>query len=305
MSDATMDGLLDVDPESVTRDDVELDLVREALRDETGLVRDRAAEILLEFTDDDPASVLPAIPEIAVAIDSDHVNVTSKAITAAILLGEEHIEALDPLVEPMVHCLYDEIPRIQAYSAKALKPIAEQHPEWLVSHIDVLLSVVQIDLEDPTEGLPADVPTHREMAEQFQRLSDEEQKQQFLARGTAANLLYEAVKTDPAAGAKHVEELVSTLDDADGTITAAAVDTLAAIGEGDPIAIEDAVPALVDRLEHPSEQVQARAVKALGFSTDERAIEPLRELANDEDAEADLQELAAQTADWIDNETQN
>lgn len=305
MSDATVDDLLDLEPESVTQDEVDLEVVQEALRDETGLVRDQAADILLTFANTDPESALPAIPEIAVAIDSDHVNVTNKAVSTAMLVGEDHIDAIEPLVEPLVHCLYDEIPRTQAFAAKALQPVAKEHPEWLVDHVEVLLSVITADLDDPTEGMPDDVMGGSETTEQFQKVAEEEKKQQFLARSVAANLLYEAVEVDTAVGRSHVDELVAAIGESDGTVTAAVVDTLAAIGEADPIAIEDAVPSLVDLLENPSEEIQARSVKALGFSGDERAIDPLRELAEDSKAGEDLRELATQTADWIDNETHN
>jgi|GEM_PF-965113 len=305
MSDATTDDLLDVDPESVSRDDVDFELVRDALVNGTGMVRDQAAEIMLTFADEDPESVVPALPEIAAAIESDHVNVTNKTISIALLLAEDHLDEIEPLVEPLVSCLYDEIPRTQTFAAKALQPVAEEHPEWLVPHVELLVSVIQNDLEDPTDGMPDEAFGSEELTDQFRAIAEEEQKQQFLARGVAGNLLYEAVQSDPSAGREHVDELLATLDDADGTVTAATVDTLAAIGERDPIAIEDAVPTLLDLLDHPSEQVQARAVKALGFSSDDRAVDPLKQLADDRDSSEDLREMAAQTADWIENETQN
>jgi HEAT repeat protein len=304
MTAATTEDLLDLNPDSVTRDDVELDLVREALRNETDLVRDRAAAILLAFAEADPESVLPAIEEIAIGVDSDHINVTHKTLSTVVLLGEEHVDELEPLVEPTVGCLYDEVPRTQAFAAKALQPIAANHPEWLVPHTDLLLSVAQAELEDLTDDIPDETLEDPNAAEQFQNAAKEEQKQQFLARAVAANLLYEAVDADPST-APAVDELLDTIEGADGTVTAAMIDSIAAIGEAGPIAIEGAVEPLIELLDHPAEEVRARVVKALGFSGDDRAVEPLRDLADDPDAGDDLQALAAETADWIEQETQN
>lgn len=305
MTEATTEDLLAVDPQSATRDEVDFDLVCEALVEETDLVRDRAADIMLTFADDDPESVLPALTEIGAAIDSDHVNVTNKAVSTVTLLTDDHLDDLEPVVEPLIHCLYGETPRTRAFAAKALRPIVQEHPEWLVPHVETLVSVVATKLDDPTADVPDEAYDHDEIAELFQKVSEEERKQQFLARGVAANLLYEAVVTDPSAGRPHVEALVAALNENDATVTAAVVDTIAAIGERDPIAIEDAVPALIDYLDFPSEEVRARAVKALGFSADDRAVAPLRELAADEEGNEDLRAMAAETADWIDNETQN
>ena len=304
MTAATTEDLLDLDPESVTQSDVDLDLVRDAVRNETDLVRDRAAAILLAFAEDDPESVLPAVEEIAVGIDSDHINVRHKTLSAAVILGEDHVDELGPIVEPTVNCLYDHVPRTQAFAAKALRPIAAERPEWLVPHTDLLLTVVREDLEDLTDQFPDEVLEDPRAGEQFQNVAEEEKKQQFLARAVAANLLYEAVDTDPSA-APDLEELLDTIKGADGTVTAAMIDTIAAIGQADPIAIEDAVEPMIELLDHPTEEIQARVVKALGFSGDDRAIEPLRDLADDPSAGDDLQALAAETADWIETETQN
>jgi HEAT repeat protein len=304
MTVGTTEDLLDIDPESVTQSDVELDLVRDAVRNETDLVRDRAAEILLSFAEDDPESVLPAVEEIAVGIGSDHINVRHKTLSAAVMLGEDHVDELEPVVEPTVHCLHDKVPRTQAFAAKVLRPIAAERPEWLVPHTDLLLSVAREDLEDLTDQIPDEVLEDPQAAEQFQNAAQEEKKQQFLARAVAANLLYEAVDTDPSA-APDLEKLLDTIEGADGTVTAAMIDTIAAIGQADPIAIEDAVEPLIELLDHPTEEIQARAVKALGFSGDDRAIEPLRDLADHPGAGDDLQALAAETADWIETETQN
>lgn len=304
MTAATTEDLLDLNPDAVTRDEVDLDLVREALRNETDLVRDRAAAILLTFAEADPESVLPAIEEIAIGVDSDHINVTHKTLSTVVLLGEDHVDELEPVVEPAVDCLYDEVSRTQAFAARALQPVAEHHPEWLVPHTDLLLSVAQAELKDLTEDLPDEVLEDPEAGEQFRNAAEEEKKQQFLARAVAANLLYEAVDADPSS-APDVDELLDTIEDADGTVTAAMVDAIAAIAEADPIAIEGAVERLIELLDHPAEEVQARTVKALGFSGDDRAVEPLRALADDPDAGDDLQALAAETADWIEHETTN
>lgn len=304
MSDATTEDLLDVDPESATMETVDFELVRHAVREGEGLVRDRAAAILLALTDNDPESVLPAIPAIVAGIESDHVNVTSKMLSAAIILTDDHVDALEPLVEPLLTCLTDALPRTQAFAAKAIGPIAEAHPEWLTPYPDRLLAVIQMEVEDPLADAPESQFEQEGQAEQYQAVTEEAQKQQFMARSVAAHLLLEVVEVDPDIGNERIDELLTILETADATVTIAIVDIFAAVGEVDPIAIEPAVDPLIELLQHPSEQVQARVVKALGFSGDERAIEPLERLAADDEVDPELQELAAETADWIESEVQ-
>lgn len=306
MTDATTEDLLNLSPETVTRDDVDLALVREALREGSGLVRDRAAEIVLALGEDDPEVALSALDAVTSAISADHVNVTEKTVTTVVLLAEEdHVDELEQTVEPLVHCLYDELPRTRAYAAKALGAIAEAHPEWFVPHAETLISIIQMDLDDPLDGAPDLAEAEDEMLERFEMIAEEETKKQFLARATAANLLVEAVRSDPSTGSQYVDELLAAYDDVDPTVMAIVTDVFALIGDADPIAIEDAVEPLIDRLDHPSEEVQARAVKALGFSGDDRAVEPLRALADDDDSDEDLRDLAAETADWIEHNTEN
>lgn len=305
MTAATTEDLLDIDETEVTPDDVDLDLVRDGLRDEEGLVRDKAASILLTFAEEDEGSVLPALPEIVDGIASDHVNVVNKTVTIAILLTDDHVDELEDAVGPLVGSLNEGLPRTQAFAAKALTPIAEDHPEWIVPHFEELLAVIQQELNDPTEGAPEPDFGDQEIAEQYQKVAQNEMKQQFLGRSVGANLLVEAAREDPGVARPHVDELRELIGAIDGTVTAALTDVLADIGENDPIAVESAVETLIDLLDHPSEQVQARAVTALGFSEDDRAIGPLRELADDvrsdDETNEDLRDLALETADWLEN----
>ena len=303
MPDATTDTLLDVDPETATVEEIDLDLVSEALHDGDGLVRDRAAELMQIVAQDAPESALDSLPAIVAGIESDHINVTQKSVATVVVLTDDHVDELEATVEPLVGTLYGAIPRTRTFAAKALTPIAESHPEWLVPHVETLLTIIAADFDDPLEGAPDRGEINKNMADRFQQLSDEEIRQQFLARATAANLLFEAVKTDPSIGTDYVDDLLAADDGSDATVTAAVLDVLAVIGDEDPIA--GAVEPLLEKLDHPDEQVRARAVKTLGFSGDDRAVEPLRELASDDDAGDDLQDLAAQTADWIEQNTQN
>ena len=305
MPDATTDALLDLQPETATVDDIDLDLVCEALHDGEGLVRDRAAALMQIVAQDAPESALDSLPAIVAGIESDHINVTQKSVATVVVLTDDHVDELEATVEPLIGTLHGAVPRTRTFSAKALSPIAEAHPEWFVPHVETLITIVAADFDDPLEGAPDLGEVDDNTAERFQQLSNEEIKQQFLARATAANLLFEAVKTDPSIGTDYVDDLLAADDGSDATVTAAVLDVLAVIGDEDPIAIEGAVEPLLEKLDHPDEQVRARAVKTLGFSGDDRAVEPLRELASDDDAGDDLQDLAAQTADWIEQNTQN
>lgn len=302
MPNATTDDLLDLDPDEADPEDIDLALVRDALHDGEGLVRDRAAELMLVVAREEPEEALHSLSAIVAGVSSGHVNVTLKSVSAVVVLTEYYVDELEPTVEPLVDCLYGEIPRTRAFAAKALGAIAEDHPEWFVPHVGTLVDVVGQDLDDPLEGAPGPEEADEQMLERLEVVAQEENKQQFLARATAANLLYEAVQEAPAEGAAHVDALVDADDGTDATVTAAVMDILAVVGEHDQRAIEGAVEHLIDRLDYPNEQVRARAVKALGFSGDERAVEPLRDLATDDEADPDLRDLAAETADWIEQD---
>jgi HEAT repeat protein len=90
------------------------------------------------------------------------------------------------------------------------------------------------------------------------------------------------------------------LDDDNPAVRAAAAGTLAALAEHQPTELNEVVPPLIDALDDVDETVRARAVAALGHLGDDAAVDPLREVAGNEDTDADLRDLAAETADFLD-----
>jgi len=98
-----------------------------------------------------------------------------------------------------------------------------------------------------------------------------------------------------------VDELVALVDHDDSSVAGLAVEMLTEVGEADPDAIVPAYDQFVDALDHDDQRVYVRAVRALGVLGDDRAVEPLRDLANSTDDE-DASELIEDTAAYLETQ---
>lgn len=299
---STTDELTELDVEELSPEDVDLTLVRDGLADEENLVRDRAAAISLTLADEDVESVTPLLPALIAAARDDNVNVVLKTITTLNLVAESRPEELPDAVGVLCAALTHDLPRVQLFAGKAVQTIGAEHPEWFVPHAEALLRTLQAEITDPTNGaerlgVAGDPPLQKQLDE----VRRGEQFQQYSVQAVAGNLLIEVSDQDPTAVAPHVSEITELLGSEDLNVVACAAEMLGNLAWADAPAAADAVDPLTDCLDSESDVVVARTITALGHLGAETAVEPLREAAAEHD-DADLRDLAAETADWLERD---
>lgn len=254
----------------VPREQIEtLKAVREELfdllEDEYGVVVYQATIALSLIAEDEPALVEPAIPRIVELLDGDH---TTAATIAAQILGY----------------------------------VALEHPEMLIGEVDRLLArTAQPTRAIVDEETVAEQDRDRTEENPLKHVNYEGQSRQRRTRDITANLLVEVAEHDPTVLLDHVDTIVDILEDDDVVVVTAMADVVSALAREDRSAVTPAVDPLVSHLDRADDTLVATVVTALGFVGDPAAIEDLRALSNDEDRPEDLRDLAAETADFIED----
>lgn len=280
---------------------VPVETLRAGLASDDPGVRLHAANVA-SFVPRDEAETLEAVvPELVALLDADQQEVTIYQSTIALaVLSEEHPEALEPAVERLVELLGHDMSLIRSMSATSLTNVAMDRPALVADAVETLVSVTATEPANAVEREHLDNPDlELDQRESLQALDWEEGVRQQVARDVAANLLVEVATEDPERIHPYRDELVGVLEEGPLSVRTAVADVFAQIAREDPDAAAPAVDALCDLLEYPNVSLVATAVTALGFVGDEAAVEPLRELADDEEREDDLRDLASQTADFI------
>lgn len=299
MTTSESDDIREIDPETASPEQIDIDRVRDGLRSDENLVRTHAAQVTTVLAAEDPRAVEPLVPTLTDMFDDDRSVVLKEVLFSLSLLAEEDPDALVDATGGLLSVLDHDLPVVRSAGARAIRPLAVERPAAFVDHVDDLLAVVEQPVSDPTEGLepsPNDGPIR---AETVENVREQAQRRQHSARVVAATALVEIADIAPQALSAHCDALIALLDDDSPAIRAASAGALAALAERDPDALAGAVDPLTAVLDDVDEATRARAVAALGFLGDEDAVEPLRELAADEDADDDLREMAAETADFL------
>jgi len=265
-----------------------------------GHVADYDADLVVDYTD-----------EFIAALDDGFPVAESSAAQVLSRIVGEYPEEVRPAIPQLVEML-DQIPPLTGYRAgRTLAPLLSEYPEDFVDEADQLIDVVN----DPQD---ASVPTE----EDYEQMDDEKRAETedrlrsrseqaradvartFGIREIAANSLVEVSEREPEAVAPRIEELVPALFSEPPVAQAATLDTIANVGQHDPDAVDPIVDDLIEVTQTQVPSIRAHAVQAIGYSEATAAIEPLRELAEDDDPELsdEFRELAAETADYLENE---
>ncbi len=296
MTTGDADGIRDVDPSEAPP--AEIDLVRAGLESENNLDRTHAAQVVSAMAAEDVELVEPLAPTLVGLFDDERTVVLKEVLFALSLLAEDDPDSVADDVGGLIGLLDHDVPLIRTVAARALRPVAVDQPEVFAAHVDDLLTVVEQPVEDPTEGYEPDPSAHSAQIRTINDVRDNAERRQLAARAVAAHVVVEVADRDPAAVADHVDRLADLLDD---DSPAAAADALANVAEGQPDAVGGVTDALIGTFDDQDDPTRASAVAALGFVSDEAAVEPLRELADDDEADEDLRELAAETAAFIED----
>ncbi|MBO4248005.1 HEAT repeat domain-containing protein [Halomicrobium sp. IBSBa] len=304
MSDSLSHGVLTHDIESVSADEVSADVLRSGLEHETNLVRTHAVRVAAAVADDDPATAVEHAPQLIANLEHERTNVKLHSALALASLVDEAPEAVEDAVGPIVDLLDQDPPILQLAAVQFVRESITTMPRAYRPHLQQL---VDRTMEDPavdfTEGRAGETPS-QERAEFYQNVSEDETKRQWATRVVTANMIAELASIEPAAVADHIPTLVGVLDsesDAVGVLTTVA-NIVASVAEHDPTLVDGAVDPLVELLAHHDTPTVSTAVAALGFLAPPAAIEPLRDVAADEQRDEDLRELASETATFIEEQ---
>lgn len=304
MADPNPDDLMALDPETVAPADLAVEDLRARLAVEENLVRTRAAQLTAVLAAEDTERAVSLVPTLLdrLVADDDHSVVLKATLTALVPIADDRPDALDGGARPLVPLLGHDLPLIRTFAARVVRPLAAEHPEWFVPHVGTLIDVLgreDHDLSEDVETMPGKQdPTN----EQYRNMTQEIEQRRFIARGVAANLLLAVSETEPGALEGHVTGLIDLLDVEDASVVAASAGAIAGLAQETPSAAREATQPLCGCLDSPDDTVRARAVTALGFLGDPAAVEPLRAVADDPDADEDLRALAAETAGWLEGD---
>ncbi|WP_049899434.1 HEAT repeat domain-containing protein [Halococcus agarilyticus] len=302
MTHATADDIRELDPDEITPADVDIEHVRAALTDEENLVRTHAAKIAGTLANQDPDVVVALVPTLLDRLAEDHSVVLKESLTALALVADERPAELADGVPALVDLLDHDLPLVRTFAARVVRPLAAEHPEWFATELDDLLATLDGEITDLVEELEEPPMGGLSTFEQYRAIGEEGRKRQLAARAVAANVVVAVAEADSDAVVEHVPELVDLLDGDDTLLVATSADAIANVAEDHPDAATAAVEPLCACLDGHDETARASAVAALGFVGDDEAVGPLREVANDEEADEDLRALAADTADWLDRD---
>ncbi|WP_226010475.1 HEAT repeat domain-containing protein [Halomicrobium salinisoli] len=301
MTTGDADGIRDVDPTETPPAEIDLDLVRAGLESENNLDRTQAAQVVSTMAAEDPALVEPLVPTLVGLFDDERTVVLKEVLFALSVLAEDDPDHVADDVGGLIDLLDHDVPLIRSVAARALRPVAVDRPAVFAAHVDDLLTVVERPVEDPTEGYEPDPNAHSAQVRTINDVRDKAERRQLAARAVAAHVVVAVADRDAAAVTDHVDRLADLLDDDSPAVTAAAADALASVAEDDPDAVAGVTDALIGTFDSPDDPTRASAVAVLGFVGDEAAVEPLRELADDDEADEDLRELAAETAAFVED----
>ncbi len=290
-----------VDIESGELDDTERERVREALTSETNIRRNEGVQTVARLSEEDPSAVRPLVDDLLALLDDERTTIAQQAGTALLAVARDHPETLADDVSPVFALVEHEANALELLGTQILVQVVLERPEAVAPHLDRIAGVLKGRSPAYERGEGIDMVDDEEARQTM--LEHDKQEHQLLiqSQGRLANVITAAAEGAPEAAADHVDALVALFDTPDVTVVGAAVDAVGEIAQADPDAAGGAYDALVACLNHDRETVRARAVRALGHLGDDRAVDPLEDLARVEDDE-DLADLAAETAAFLDEQ---
>lgn len=291
----------DVDPESGELSERDVADIREALQADEPITRQEGARTCKLVLQENPDALRPLVDDLVVLLEDDNMSAAQQAGTVLLGVATEHPDALTDSVSEIVTLANHEVNAVQLIGAQLLSKVVVERPAAAAPVVDRLFPILRDHPGsfEPSEG--ADMVDNPDTRQTIVAHEQEEHGMQLQTQGTIANVIVAVAEAEPSAFVDHVDELVDLVDHDDAAIAGLAVETLTEVGEAHPDAIAPAYDQFVDALDHDDQRVYVRAVRALGVLGDDRAVEPLRDLAESTDDE-DVSELAADTATFLENQ---
>lgn len=288
-------------------DEIDLETVAELFDAERAVGRTAALQAVSVLAADEPERALRFADRVVERLEDDVLSVRSTAALAAMSLARERPETVVPAVPTLIDLLDEEPPLLRFRAAGALAPLTESHAETFVDRVDRLAALLVDGATfdaDPKAIATSDELTAERKQRQLAMLEgrgSEIQRGKARSRGTrevVANVLVEVARIAPETCAAVFPDIRAALSDDDPAVRGGAVEIVRHVADRDPSAVDEAVDPLVELLDDDVDFVRARAIRALGYAEATAASKPLRELARTE-ADEDVAELAADTADWL------
>jgi len=260
------------------------------------VVRKRAADAAFAVASNEPDEIVPLVDRLIEMADDGFIANRQSAFGALGAIAAEDPAAVEDGFDTYVEGLQDSTPRTRIRAARSFALVVGENPELAVGSLDDIVAAV--DVEEPDEPVTEQADFAGQPDPAAEMVAEDVSNHEF-ARELASNALVDAVEVAPEAVAEYADAIRPWLDDGNTMIVSAAIDVysaLAAEGYDLPDDLSDHIEAgLVDA---PVE-VQARAIRALGYLEATDAADTLRDLAQTTD-EDELASLATDTADYLD-----
>lgn len=300
MSDDTSVPVGDVDPESGELSERDVADIREALQADEPITRQEGARTCKLVAQENPGALRPLVDDLVGLLEDDNVSAAQQAGTVLLGVATEHPDELTDAVPAIVTLAEHDVNAVQLIGAQLLSKVVVERPAAAAPEVERLISILHDHPGSFESSEGADMVDDPDTRQTIVAHEQEEHGMQLQTQGTIANVLVAVAEAEPAAFRDHVDELIDLVDHDDSSLAGLAVETLTEVGEAHPDAIEPAYDRFVDALDHDDQRVYVRAVRALGVLGDDRAVEPLRDLAESTDDE-DVEELAEDTATFLEN----
>lgn len=261
--------------------------------------RRRAIDTFGALAGSDPDSAIEYVDQVAGHLDDESLVVARGAGESLEQIARERPDALADHHGRIVELLAADTIDLSLVGARLVSPLAVDHADALATQMDRLLTILEEDeVPSPETVVPENV-SQAETRQIVQSVQQESLERRRYVRQTIANVVVAILEADPTA-LPDVERLELLLEDSDPGVVGPIVDALGLVAQSAPEAVEPLESALVDCLDADNEMVRTRTVRTLGFLGATSAVPQLREVAENDDAEA-VRELAAETADFLED----
>lgn len=303
MSEGSTEPFADVEPESLAPADVDADELRAALTAETAVVRTRGARVAVAVAAQDVEAALPFVDDIAARLDDDSLAVARHAGNAAVMITESHPEALADHLDHVVTLTESDLGGIRGLGATVLSNVVLQAPETVAPHVGRLVGILA-DAEGTYDQSDLQLENVQELDRQTQEAlsqqNQEEAEKRIAAVQIVANVVVAVAEADHEYVLDDLDAVADVVADGDPLVVGPMLDVFCEVAAADPAAVADYEGTVADRLDDPEPSRRARAIQFVGLTGATEYAPKLRDIAAETDDE-DMQELAADTADFLDS----
>ncbi|WP_226021853.1 HEAT repeat domain-containing protein [Halomicrobium salinisoli] len=300
MSTDAADPLEGVDTDSVTPDEVDGEEIEDALASSNPMTRQRGVEVCETFAESDVDAVRPYLDAVATLVNDGNAAIALRAISVLDAVADAEPAALEGRTASLAAVADHDIVDVQLTAGVALGKVVVERADLVAPFVERLIAGIrETELSGGIPEVP-DVVDHEATKQTIREHEEQERERRLSARRTLSNVVVAVTQEAPDEAVDAVDDLLTLLDDRDPEVAGCAVDALGELADPHPEAVEPVLDELLECLDHDRSSVRARAIRALGRLGDDAAVPELRTMA-EEDDEENVRELAAETADYLED----